>query len=91
MAATTISESCFIWCINIQSSPLLRYTNATCRFFHNLRVEILECNDDEALSAIKEGRVGFAIILDSEDLGFILIKGGSEPLIKEWFSCLYSK
>ena len=44
-----------------------------------------------ALSALKEGRVGFAIVLDSEDLGFILIKGGSEPLIREWFGCLYSK
>ena len=106
---------------------LPRYTRAIYRVFPNLRVEILEFNDDEALSALKEGRVDFAIVLDREDLDldfihiendclvalvhkndplankdklksediidrdFILTKGGSEPLIKEWFGCLYSR
>lgn len=87
-----------------------------------IRVEVYEYTDEEALSALREGRVDFAVIVDKEhldldiipvttdrlvalvheddplskksalsaecvlDRDFILTKGGSEALIKEWFS-----
>ncbi|KAB0285387.1 LysR family transcriptional regulator [Vibrio fortis] len=87
-----------------------------------IRVEVYEYNDEEALSALREGRVDFAIIVDKERLeldiipvttdrlvalvhendplakqstlsaecilqrDFILTKGGSEALIRDWFS-----
>ena len=87
-----------------------------------LKVEILEFTDKDALSALREGRVDFAVIVDKEHLDldiipttidrlvalvheedslakqstlsredimsrdFILTKGGSESLIREWFS-----
>lgn len=87
-----------------------------------IRIEVYEYNDEEALSALREGRVDFAVIVDNEhldldilpvttdrlvalvheadplasqsavsvenilDRDFILTKGGSEALIKEWFS-----
>jgi len=86
-----------------------------------IKIEIYEYTDEGALSALREGRVDFAIIVDKEQLDldiipimtdrlvalvnekdalskcatlsvndimqrdFILTKGGSEALIKEWF------
>ena len=89
--------------------------------FPNIKIEIYEYTDEGALSALREGRVDFAIIVDKQALDldiipvmtdrlvalvnendtlskqptlsveevmsrdFILTKGGSEALIREWF------
>nr|WP_282597416.1 LysR substrate-binding domain-containing protein [Vibrio crassostreae] len=115
--------------IRIASFGASASTHILPKFIHTIgqkqpliRVEVYEYTDDEALSALREGRVDFAVIVDKEhpDLDiipvttdrlvalvheddplskksalsvecilnrdFILTKGGSEALIKEWFS-----
>ena len=114
--------------VKIASFGASATTHILPRFISNLKklkplinVEVLEFNDEQALLALKDGQVDFAIIADKEypDLDiipivtdrlvalvntedplanalqlsaydlcqrdFILTKGGSAPLVEEWF------